>query len=62
MKSFLVHYWTWILLFMVGLNLVLGLLILELNSEGIAALVFGGIGFLALLYLTLIDYKKRKDD
>ncbi|WP_175614784.1 hypothetical protein [Piscibacillus halophilus] len=62
MKSFLVHYWTWILLFMVGLNLVLGLLILELNSEGIVALVFGGIGFLALLYLTLIDYKKRKDD
>ncbi|MGP4073908.1 hypothetical protein ACTWQB_15380 [Piscibacillus sp. B03] len=62
MKSFLDHYWTWILLFMVGLNLVLCLLILELNSEGIVALVFGGIGFLALLYLTLIDYKKRKDD
>ncbi|TFB19573.1 hypothetical protein E3U55_10450 [Filobacillus milosensis] len=54
------RYWHWVLLAVLGLNLVVGFMTFESTRLSLVALVFGGIGFLAFFVLSVLVEKKRK--
>ncbi|MRG87550.1 hypothetical protein [Salinibacillus xinjiangensis] len=62
MKAFLNKHYHWLFLIVVSISFILSLVNFDPSTKGIVAIIFGGIGFLGVVYLVVrIEVQNRKN-